>query len=95
MIDNLVRWSQCDQRSLAFHHPEEHVNPPCRVPPLYSTTFQARDVAVGVYKLSDEQVHMLTSWEPCHIKVVPEEAARWTDRLVCLLVKSLEYRCTD
>jgi len=79
---NTFRWSQYDQYNQKFQRPEGHENPTSRVPPLYSTTFSASDVAVGVYQLNDTQINMFTSWEPCHLKKVPDEVLKWTDSLV-------------
>lgn len=67
-----------------FQRPEQHENPPSRVPPLYTTTFNAKDVAVGVYLLNDVQVNMLTTWEPCHIQHLPKDVYSFTDMLVSL-----------
>lgn len=65
-----------------FQRPDEHENPPSRVPPLYSTSQNAKDVAIGVYLCNDTQVTMLTTWEPCHINELPNEVNSWTDMLV-------------
>ena len=80
----LHRWSQYDQSSRLFQRPEEHENPPSRVPALYSTTINAADVAIGVYPCNETQVNMLTTWEPCHIQELPNEVYKWTNMMVKL-----------